>query len=210
MSEILLELQRRFWRATMLGMPRGPHLTRYAMYRRLAEVGRTLQPNLGRALCISHSTNMLELMSLKASEIVEANYPEVSMTNLPYTESQFDFVFSDQVLEHIEGDPFEAIEETRRVLKKGGLAIHTTVFAYPVHAVPGDYWRFTPDALRLLCARFSEIVECGAWGNFESWLWARRGMQFEPVPHATWHPLHKAATRNDPKWPMVTWIIARK
>jgi hypothetical protein len=35
-------------------------------------------------------------------------------------------------------------------------------------------------------------------------------MHFEDVPHATWHPLHKVATRNDPQWPITTWIVARK
>jgi hypothetical protein len=102
------------------------------------------------------------------------------------------------------------VEQTWRVLRPGGIAIHTTVFCFPIHGAPSDFWRYTPDALRFLCRKFSEIIECDGWGNLQVWQWARRGMHFEPVPHARWHPLHKVATRNDPQWPITTWIVARK
>lgn len=210
MGEIKREARRRFWRATMAGLERGPHLTRYAMYARLSEVGNHLPVRHGSALCISHSTNLLALLKIDASRVIEANFPEYRINALPFEDGSFDFVMSDQVLEHVEGDPLLAVEETRRVLRPGGLAIHTTVFCYPVHGSPADFWRFTPDALRLLCRNFSAIVECGGWGNFDAWLWARRGLHFEPVPHAKWHPLHRVATRNDPQWPIVTWVIAQR
>lgn len=210
MREKRRELSRRFWQVTMIGLSRGPHMTRYAMYERLSEVGKSLPPIEGRALCISHSTHLLDLMGLKASGVTEANYPEYRMDALPFADGEFGVVISDQVLEHVEGDPVQAVEETRRVLRPGGLAIHTTVFAFPIHGSPSDYWRYTPDALRYMCRNFSEILECGGWGSFDAWRWARRGLHFEPVPHATWHPLHKVATRNEPDWPIVTWIVARK
>ena len=46
------------WRASMKGLPRGPHLSRYSMYNRLAEVGKTLPKN-GRVLSISRSATQL-------------------------------------------------------------------------------------------------------------------------------------------------------
>jgi SAM-dependent methyltransferase len=194
----------------MLGLERGPHLTRYTMYRRLSEVGPQLPKHRGDALAISHSTHLLPLLGIEATQVTEANYPQYRLTELPFEANRFDFVVSDEVLEHVEGDPIQAVEESRRVLRTGGVAVHTTVFNYPIHGSPNDYWRYTPEALRFLCKNFTEIVECGGWGSFDAWRWARRGLQFEPVPHATWHPFHKVATRNDPAWPIVTWIIAVK
>lgn len=210
LREMYREAQRRFWNITMTGLARGAHLTRYAMYQRLEATGPKLPIRRGRVLSISHSLHLAELMGIEPAQAVEANYPEATFTALPYGANEFDFVLSDQVLEHVQGDPFVGVEESRRVLKPGGIAVHTTVFAYPVHGAPGDFWRFTPSALRLLCREFSEVIECDGWGSFDAWLWAHRGMQHVPVPHAPWHPLHKVATRNDPAWPMVVWIVARK
>lgn len=210
MSEYLNELTRRFWRLTMLGLERGPHMTRYTMYNRLRELGVRMQPLTGDVLCISHSTNLLPMLGVKPKSVREANYPECSITKLPFPDNEFDLVMSDQVLEHVEGDPQVAIDETRRVLRPGGIALHTTVFMYPVHGSPGDFWRYTPDALRYLCRDFSEIIEADGWGSFNAWLWGMRGMQWEPVPHAKWHPFHKVAVKNDPAWPMVVWVAARK
>ncbi len=210
MREKLREFTRRSFQLSMLGLECGPHLTRYTMYRRLGEIGAQLQPLRGEVLCISHSTHIPPLMGMEPTRVREANYPESLITALPFPDGEFDVVISDQVLEHVEADPFAAIEETRRVLKPNGVAVHTTVFMYPIHGAPGDFWRFTPDALRHLCRNFSSIVEAAGWGSYDAWKWSMRGVQHLPVPHATWHPLHKIATRNDPKWPMVTWVVARK
>ena len=61
-------------------------------------------------------------------QITDAAYPEHTMFDLPFEDGQFDAVVSDQVLEHLEGDPGDAIDETFRVLKPGGIALHTTCF----------------------------------------------------------------------------------
>jgi len=83
-------------------------------------------------------------------------------------------------------------------------------FLNPLHACPKDFWRFTPDALSLLHQDWSEIIEVGGWGNFATWSLVQDGLRFTGVPSANWHPLHKIAMYNDPLWPIVTWIIARK
>jgi hypothetical protein len=73
-----------------------------------------------------------------------------------------------------------------------------------------DFWRFTPEALALLHRDFSEVIDAGGWGNFSVWSLVRDGMRHVGVPHAAWHPMHWIATKNDPRWPIVTWVVARK
>ena len=198
------------WRLSMTGLRRGPHITRYVMYRRLETVGRSFPSQGGKVLAISRSTGLCELLGLRPESVTEANFPEHSLLSLKFPDEGFDFVLSDQVLEHIEGSPQQAIDESWRVLRPGGIAVHTTCFINPVHEAPHDYWRFTPMALRLLVRRFSRIIECDGWGNFEAWLLVRDGMRWDGIPHAAWHPLHRLAVRNDRAWPISTWVVAQK
>lgn len=203
-------LRKLAWKASMKGLPRGPHITRYFMYDRLGSSARLLPQRSGRILSISHSTNLVQVLALQATELVEANYPDHNMLCLSFADNTFDFVLSDQVLEHVEGNPQQAIDECYRILKPGGIAVHTTCFINPVHGVPKDFWRFTPEALCLLHRTWSEIIEYGGWGNFAVWSIIQDGLRFEGIPHAKWHPLHRLATTNDPLWPIVTWIMAQK
>lgn len=173
------------WQLSMRGLPRGPHITRYFMYDRLTAVGASLPYKAGRVLAISRSGNLADLLGLRPSEVVQADYPAFNILALTFPDDSFDFVLSDQVLEHIEGSPQQAIDECLRVLKPGGIAIHTTCFINPIHGSPKDFWRFTPEALRLLHQRCTQVIECDGWGNQDVWAVARDGMRFEGVPHAT-------------------------
>lgn len=195
---------------TLPGFERGPHITRYEMYRRLAEALRDWPQKQGRVLSISHSTDLARIVGISTDDVVEVNYPEASILELPLASEDFDFVVADQVLEHVEGDPFKAVDECRRVLRSGGLMIHTTCFINPKHGAPYDFWRFTPEALSLLCREFSKVIEVGGWGNRAVWLVSAIGLLNEPIPHAAWHPLNRIATANQPEWPIVTWVIAQK
>ena len=132
------------------------------MYKRIKENFNELMT--GKILCVSGINNFYHLIDMEASEITEVEYPDVDMQNLPSNEETFDFIVSDQVVEHLE-NPQKAIQESYRVLKKGGIAIHTTCFINSLHLCPKDLWRFSPDALRYLCRDFSEILRCEGWGN---------------------------------------------
>jgi SAM-dependent methyltransferase len=147
---------------------------------------------------------------LRHLDLTDANYPQANILDLPFADNTFDVVISDQVFEHIEGNPERAAEECRRVLKPGGIAVHTTVFGYPLHGSPNDYWRYSPDALRWLHRSFGTIIACDGWGNRAAWLAHMFKLQFLPVPQARWHPAHWVATARNPEWMIMTWIVARK
>ncbi|PKN13214.1 MAG: SAM-dependent methyltransferase [Deltaproteobacteria bacterium HGW-Deltaproteobacteria-4] len=210
MTKFLSHCRKVLWQLSVKGLERGPHITRYFMYERLCVVAADFNSHLGRVLSISRSTSLVKLLQLQPDEVVEADYPEYNVLDLAFEDASFDFILLDQVLEHVEGSPQQAIDECLRVLKPGGVMVLTTCFMNPVHAAPGDYWRFTSDALCHLCRQFSKIIDCDGWGNFETWLLVRDGLRWEGIPHATWHPLNRLARRNDPEWPIVTWIVAQK
>jgi SAM-dependent methyltransferase len=76
-----------------------------------------------------------------------------------------DYLFSSAVLEHVD-DPAVYLDECYRMLKPGGTALISTLFYWIYHAVPDDYWRWTPTGLRkeLLNAGFEIIEVRGAMG----------------------------------------------
>jgi len=193
----------------MRKMQEGPDICRYFMYKRLSRYRVTQQCHY-ESLSISGSERLCNILGFGESQIVKANFPEYNVLSLPFCNNKFDWVVSDQVLEHVEGDPQTAIDETLRVVKPGGIVVHTTVFIYPIHSGPGDFWRFTPDALALLCRDFTKILEVGGWGNPFVWLLTHGVLRNKPVPETRWHPLNILARYNYPNWPIVTWIVAQK
>lgn len=64
------------------------------------------------------------------------------------------------VIEHVE-NPFEIFDAIYRIMRPGGLVIISTVFSFPYHPSPRDYWRFSPDCLRMLAAYAGfEVLDC--------------------------------------------------
>jgi SAM-dependent methyltransferase len=204
-----INIIRAILKATTLGLSKGAHLTRYYMYRHLSRF-RVKNTDGFKVLSIGKSKPLCELFGFTDNQIIDTNYPEVSILNIPYPDNSFDYVFSDQVLEHVEGFPQEAIDESFRVLKPGGICVHTTCLLMPIHQSTGDYWRFTPQGLALLVKRHARIIDADGWGNRYVWIFTKLGIQFDPVPHSRWHPIHWLATKNSTRWFIHTWIIAEK
>jgi SAM-dependent methyltransferase len=65
-------------------------------------------------------------------------------------------------IEHV-SDPMRALQEVDRILVPGGIVLMTSVFYFPVHAYPDDYWRFTASAFASLLRPFPGVVtvQCG-------------------------------------------------
>lgn len=59
-------------------------------------------------------------------------------------------------IEHVR-NPWQALAEIRRCLKPGGILVMTSVWYFPIHAYPDDYWRFTGSAFRELWADYTVI-----------------------------------------------------
>ena len=60
-----------------------------------------------------------------------------------------------ETLEHVEFC-HKAVSEMHRILKPGGICILSTVFNFPIHNYPSDYWRFTPSGLESLMKPFAQ------------------------------------------------------
>ena len=191
--------------------PKNWHITRFAMYSALrGQLARADGPDR-RCLAISGSSGLGRLLGLRQAAMEGVAYPEVSLTELPFPAGSFDAVVSDQVLEHVEGDPFGAVAESLRVLRPGGHAVHTTCFINPVHGAPSDFWRFTPQALALLgTAAGAEVLLAGGWGNRLALKLIDLGYRMRKVPENPTNPVYRLATYNEPGFPITTWVILRK
>lgn len=66
-------------------------------------------------------------------------------------------------LEHVEY-PRNAMSEIHRILRPDGIAVISSVFEFPIHNHPNDYWRFTPEGFRSLLKAYhhTEIFCFGA------------------------------------------------
>ena len=84
--------------------------------------------------------------------IIDAN------KDLPLQNDSADLIILTEVLEHLK-EPKKILFEANRILKKDGLLILTTPFAWPVHEAPNDYYRYTKFGLKYLLnnANFKDI-----------------------------------------------------
>ncbi len=63
--------------------------------------------------------------------------------SLGFKSSVASWVLCLDTLEHVK-NPLKAVEELKRILKKEGIIILSSVMDFPIHDHPWDYWRFTP------------------------------------------------------------------
>jgi SAM-dependent methyltransferase len=78
------------------------------------------------------------------------------LRRLSFGDGQVGTALCVDTLEHCE-DPLAACRELHRVLAPGGICAVTSVLWFPIHGYPHDYWRFTPEGIRLLLRQFDSV-----------------------------------------------------
>ncbi|MBV9493641.1 MAG: class I SAM-dependent methyltransferase [Acidobacteria bacterium] len=97
-----------------------------------------------------------------------------------------DAVLSASVLEHLHA-PWLLAAEINRALKPGGLVYHQAPGAWPAHAQPNDFWRFSAEGLRVLFgpAAGFEVLEAhdsGAAAIVPTAQWRQRYLDMPTIP----------------------------
>ncbi len=99
---------------------------------------------------------------------------------MPLPERSVDCAMATEVMEH-SPNPALLLSEVKRVLRPGGLFFFTVPFIWPLHDVPGDFFRYTSFTLKELLsgANFTdiEIHGLGGWNASLAQLiglWVRR------------------------------------
>lgn len=128
-------------------------------------------------------------------------YPDFDLCRPGALSRRFDVVICDQVLEHVV-DPCLAARTLADLCEPGGHVIIGVPFLIKIHPAPNDYWRFTPDGLRLLVEQAGlDPIDVRGWGNRHCvnanfLVWAKR---------PAW-----ASLTDEPEFPVNVWAIARK
>ncbi|WP_020596176.1 class I SAM-dependent methyltransferase [Spirosoma panaciterrae] len=88
-----------------------------------------------------------------------------SADDMPFEDASYDFVLSNQMLEHVRY-PERVIAEMSRILKPGGLLFLTAPQTWEEHEVPHDYHRFTQYAMKAYAAEYGfEVLEIKPQGG---------------------------------------------
>ena len=174
---------------------------RNTMYERLKPLVETYQE--GNALLLGGPSQITNYLS-KDIKITVTNYPEVDMECTGYDNETWDYVITDQCLEHVK-HPWIAVKEMYRILKRGGTVICTTCSYNPLHNVPIDCYRFFPDGMKALFEEFSN-VKVDTWGSKEAIIddiniGRNRVSEENQI---------KYLEQDDKVFPWVIWVVATK
>uniref|UniRef100_UPI004047ADCB methyltransferase domain-containing protein n=1 Tax=Algoriphagus sp. TaxID=1872435 RepID=UPI004047ADCB len=90
--------------------------------------------------------------------------------SLPFSDSQFDLVIIQAVLEHVV-EPVEVVKEIHRVLKSDGIVYAETPFMQQIHEAAYDFQRFSKSGHRFLFRNFDEVNAGVLLGLYVSFAW---------------------------------------
>jgi len=81
----------------------------------------------------------------------------------PFANESFDTIICTMVFEHIP-NPWLAVKEMKRILRKEGVVIVTAPFIHSYHQDPEDYYRYTVKGMETLFDDF-KIIEADYYGE---------------------------------------------
>jgi SAM-dependent methyltransferase len=77
--------------------------------------------------------------------------------NLPQADASVGTVIAMSTFEHVPRF-WRGFEEIYRVLRPDGVLLVSCPFYFHIHSYPGDFWRFTPQALELLLEKYPSKI----------------------------------------------------
>lgn len=92
---------------------------------------------------------------------------QANILKLPIKDNCVDIIVCHAVLEHI-SEPWKAIDEMHRILKKNGFMYFVVPFINRIHGAPHDYFRFTYDGVKHLLKEFNKRIILVDGGYFSS------------------------------------------
>ena len=81
---------------------------------------------------------------------------DLCCSDLDIPNNNYNVIMCTEVLEHTL-NPFKAVDNLYKILKKGGSILVTTPLNFRKHGPSPDCWRFTTDGLKSLFANFEKI-----------------------------------------------------
>ena len=134
------------------------------------EVGSLLPMTNGGYAFWAYNRNLVEKetewlgLDFQAGNNVDVVADIENETKLP--SDYFQTVLCSEVMEHLY-KPWDALKEMHRLLKKDGYILITTLFSFPIHGYPDDYWRYSPSCMERLMkdAGFRDIKVLTAGNN---------------------------------------------
>jgi hypothetical protein len=93
--------------------------------------------------------------------ILNPDKGDPGIEDLPYRYTNaFGTALCLNVIEHVE-NPFRVFAALYQIMKPNSLLIIETVFSFPYHPSPRDYWRYSPDALMYLAQNSGfKVLDC--------------------------------------------------
>ena len=96
-------------------------------------------------------------------EIFNPDKGSLLIEDLPYSNREaFGTALCLNVLEHVE-NPFRVFAALYQIMKPDSLLVVSTVFCFPHHPSPNEFWRFTPECLQYLAQNAGFTVLEGGW-----------------------------------------------